>query len=91
MTYHYFADVGGWRFVVLIHRGRKWIRFIDISTFEVYRRHVRQLATLKPYDAKPRKLAAAISKRRAMFKRCNVRFSKRAVQSAIEILREAQP
>lgn len=93
MMYRYFEDKndwkGGWRFVVLIHEGRKWIRFIDVSTFETYRRCVDELPRLKPTTYSPRKIAARMVKRRALFKRCGVHFSKNAVKRAIEILWEA--
>ena len=87
MTYRYFADIGGWRFVVLYHTGRKWIEFIDISTFEKYRLPLRQRARLKPFDYSPRKLAAQMNKRRTMFRRLEVPFPKRAVQRAIAALK----
>lgn len=91
MIYRYYADIGGWRFVVLIHKGRKWIRFIDQSTFQVYRRHARDLERLYPCNLKHTSVAGGMAKRRAMFKRCNVPFPKNAVREAIRLLREAGP
>ena len=89
MIYRYYADVGGWRLVVLIHEGRKWIRFVDISTFRVFRRSVRERTKLHPCDLKPVAVAKGMAKRRTVFRRCAVPFAKRPVQSAIDVLRRA--
>ena len=89
MVYRYYADIGGWRFVVLIHKGRKWVGFVDYSNFTVYRRHVRELAELRPCDLKCQSLAKGMIRRRTLFKRCGVHFSRKAVQAAIDVLLEA--
>lgn len=95
MIYRYFDPnpelPGGWRFVVLYHTGRKWIRFVDVSTLRNLERSISELPKLKPFDYSPRKLAAQISKRRAMFKRLELPFSHRAVQQAIAALKGGRP
>ena len=87
MIFRYFVEGGGWRFVILYQKGHKWIHFIDQSTFQTYKRPLRELPHLKPLEYSPRKLARAMSKRRAMFKRLGVPFPKRAVQRAIDALK----
>lgn len=87
MIYRYHAERGGWRFVVLYHKGWKWIEFVDVSTFKRFERPVNELQNLRPYDYSPRKLAAQMSKRRAQFKRLGAPFTKRAVQRAITALK----
>lgn len=93
MIYRYFEPdpelPSGWRFVVLYHTGRKWMRFVDVSTLRKSERSVSELPKLKPFDYSPRKLAAQMSKRRALYKRLEVPFSIRAVQRAIAALKGA--
>lgn len=86
MIYRYYAERGGWRLVVLFHEGRKWIRLLEVSTFEVYRLPVREIGRLRPVDLPPKRTARKIAQRRAFLNRCQMRFSKRAVQIAIRRL-----
>ena len=77
--------------MVLIHKGWKWIRFIDISRFRVYRRDVRDLEKLHPCDLDPKSVARSMIRQRATFKRCKVPFRESAVKTATTKLREAKP
>lgn len=86
MTYRYFADRGGWRFIVVFHHGYKWIKALDISTFEVFRLPVSELSGFRPLEVKPLSLANRLKKRRATFSRCGVGFSAQSVKAAINIL-----
>ena len=88
MIYRYYADIGGWRFVVLFYRGRKWIKLLDKSTLQVYRLPVSELRRLQPYAGRPSTVANRLARRRALFRRHNLRFSKKAVRAAISALRE---
>lgn len=49
MIYRYYAETGGWRFVVLFHDGRKWLKLLDASRLEVYRIVRDQHRALVPY------------------------------------------
>ena len=49
MIYRYYAETGGWRFVVLFHEGRKWLKLLDASRLEVYRIAKNQHHNLIPY------------------------------------------
>jgi len=86
-VYRYFADVGGWRFVVLFHHGRKWLKLLDTATLEIYRLPVRDLARLQPYGISRRELARRIAARRKLFEECGVSFPKSAVAEAIRAIR----
>lgn len=87
-TYRYMAEVGGWRFVVLFHRGRKWIRLLDTATLQIYRRPVAELRNLRPYQIRPKTMARRLRERRARFRRLGLSYPKRAVASAIDALRK---
>lgn len=89
MIYRYYAERGGWRLVVLFHEGRKWIRLLEVSTFEVYRLPAHEIRRLRPVDLPRKRTARKIAQRRAFLNRCRMRFSKRAVQSAISKLNGA--
>lgn len=78
---------GGRRFAVLFHTGRKWIKLLDTATLEVYRLPVAEQRRLSPYSIEPKTMASRLAKRRAGLKRHGLRFSRRAVKSAIQILR----
>ncbi|GAB5469817.1 MAG: hypothetical protein Kilf2KO_28470 [Rhodospirillales bacterium] len=87
MIYRYYADRGGWRFVVLFHKGYKHVRLLDTGTFDVYRITPRDVGRLRPYtQITPKTLAGRIKERRRMFKRCGVGFPKRAVERVIAAL-----
>lgn len=87
MIYRYYAERGGWRFVVMFHKGYKHVRLFDISTFEIYRITPRDTERLRPYAGlKPKPLARRIIERRRMFTRCGVGFPKKTVQKVIAAL-----
>lgn len=90
MIYQYFAERGGWRFVVLFHTGRKWLKALDTATLEVYRLPVRQQAQLIPYEMNRRTLASRLRVRRDRMRNCHHRFSDNAVKAAIRALRAKQ-
>lgn len=88
MIYTYFADTGGWRYVVLFHQGRKWIHALDLSTLNVYRLPVSKRGHLVPVTAtKPKTTARRLAGKRAQFKRLGISFPKRAVARSIDVLR----
>lgn len=93
MIYTYCSDDpgwrGGWRFVVLFHKGRKWIKLLDTATLEVYRRPVSETRRLRPYKMKPKTMARRLVQRRAAFQRHQVAFRTKAVRVAIDTLRRA--
>ena len=92
MIYHYYAARGGWRLTVMFYKGRKWLKLLEVSTFEVYRLPVSAQHRLKPAaDLNVQKVARNIARRRALLKRCHVGFSKKAVQAAIAALTAAAP
>lgn len=91
-TYRYFAETGGWRFVVLFHRGRKWLKLLDTATLRVYRLPVSELRHLRPYDGiRPKSMARRLAERRARFRRMAIHVPERAVKSAIATLRRDAP
>lgn len=89
MIYTYFAPRGGWRLVVLFHRGRKWVRLLDTATLDVYTESHAELRHLRPAGARPKALAKRLVRRRADWRRYGFRFSRCAVQAAIRLLRQA--
>jgi len=90
MMYRYYAETGGWRFVVLFHEGHKWLKLLDASTLEVYRIAREQYRALVPYtQTNPQALSRLLKQRRTRMKRCNVSFPQTAVQSAIHKLEGA--
>ncbi len=86
-TYRYYAPRGGWRYVVLYRKGRKWLRLLDTATLEVYKVPVFEFRRLRPYRMARRTLAARLVKRRDAFRRYGRRFSERAVKATIQVLR----
>lgn len=89
-VYRYFAHTGGWRFVVLFHRGRKWLKVLETERLEVRTLKVIDAHTLRPYDGvAPKKLAKRIRSRRAGFKRLDLAFPERAVARAIATLEDS--
>ena len=87
LIYRYFANRGGWRFVVLYHNGHKHVRLFDIGTFEIYKITPRYIERLKPDTViTPKKLVAHIKRRRRMFQRCDVGFPKKTVQKVLAVL-----
>lgn len=87
MIYQYYADQGGNRFVVQFHEGRKWIKLLDTGTLDVYKISLREGKKLKPYTKiKPKTLAKRLRKRRALRKKLEMSFPKKAVESAIKKL-----
>ncbi len=85
--YHYYANQGGNRFVVLFHEGRKWIKLLDTGTLEVYRIPVRDTRKLKPYTKlKPKVLARRLKERRALRKKLDMNYPKKAVNDTIKKL-----
>jgi hypothetical protein len=87
MIYRYYAETGGWRFVVLFHEGRTWLKLLDVSRLEVCRIAKDQHRHLVPYtEVKPTTLARWLRQRRTRMKRCHVSFPEKAVQSAIRTL-----
>ncbi|MEO1147965.1 MAG: hypothetical protein AAFY26_20475 [Cyanobacteria bacterium J06638_22] len=90
MIFRYYAERGGWRFVVLFHKGYKHVRLFDTGTFDVYRITPRDIERLKPYeDIAPKTLASRIRKRRQLFTRCGVGFPKKTVEKVLSALRGA--
>ena len=90
MIYTYFADQGGWRFVVLFQKGRKWLHALDTATFQVYRLPIAKLGHLVPCRApRPKTMAKRLASRRATFKRLHQPFPGRAVKKAIDTLRSS--
>ena len=86
MIYRYYANRGGWRIVVLFHKGRKWIRFIDISTFDLYRKPVSTILELEPCELTPNRIARRVRKRRSMCKRLGLGFPSAAVAKTLSTL-----
>ena len=90
MIYTYYADPGGWRFVVLFHQGRKWLQALDLSTLDVYRLPVTKRGHLVPVRAsRPKTTARRLAAKRAQFKRLGISFPKRAVARSIDALRDS--
>jgi|GEM_PF-4183801 len=87
-TYRYRAETGGWRFVVLFHHGRKWIRLLDTATLQVYCLPVSALRSLRPYDIRSKSMARRLIERRARFRRLGLHFPRRAVNDAIAGLKK---
>jgi hypothetical protein len=76
MIYRHYAETGGWRVVVLFHEGRKWLKLLDASRFEIYRIAKDQHRKLVPYTGiKPKALARQLKQRRTRMKRCHVSFA----------------
>ena len=91
MIYRYYSQTGGWRFVVLFHEGRKWLKLLETARLEVYRVSKDEFCNLVPYTKiKPKVLARRLRQRRAYLARCNVGFPKKSVRMAISKL-EATP
>ena len=73
--------------MVKFHEGRKWIKLLDTGTFQIYRITLRDGRKLKPYTKlKPKKLAKRLKKRRALYKKLEMRYPKTAIASAIKQL-----
>ena len=90
MMYRYYAETGGWRFVVLFHEGPKWLKLLDASTLAVYRIAREQYRALVPYtQITPHAMARRLKQRRTRMKRCNISFPYTAVQRAIHKLEGA--
>lgn len=89
ITYRYLAELGGWRYVVLFHHGRKWLKLLDTATLRVYRLPVAHIRDLRPYTIRPRTLANRLVARRARFRRLGIHCPEKAVQAAIDTLRNA--
>ena len=88
MIYRYYANIGGWRLLLLFHHGRKWIKLLDYSTLQIYRCQIRELEMLRLCSLKPKFIARKMSVRRTHYKRLGITFPKKAVQAAINALRK---
>jgi hypothetical protein len=87
LVYRYYARAGGWRFVVLFHKGRKWLKVLETARLDVHALKADDLNTLRPYtDVNAKQLAKRIRSCRARFKRLDLAFPKRAVARAIAVL-----
>lgn len=89
MIYRYHSKIGGWRFVVVFHDGRKHVKVLDISTLEAYTITPEQKRALVPYECSASKLAKRIRNTVRRFKRCGVAYSKTSVMKAISRLEGA--
>lgn len=87
LVFRHYAQTGGWRFVVLFHRGRKWLKVLETARFDVHTLEADDAYKLRPYaDVSPKQLAKRIRSRRARFKRLEMNFPKSAVAKAIAAL-----
>lgn len=84
-VYRYFAFVGGWRFVVVVHSGRKIVKLLDTSSLDVYRVTPNELRSLKPYP-KIRGFAKSLKEKRALYKRLNLSYPNTHIKKALSVL-----
>lgn len=90
IVFRFYAQTGGWRFVVLFHRGRKWLKVLETARFDVHTLKAADAYKLRPYtDIAPKTLARRIRSRRARFNRLEMNFPKKAVARAIAALEDA--
>lgn len=87
LVYRYYARPGGWRLVVLFHKGRKWIRVLETARLQAHWLRAADLTKLRPAtDITPKRLAKRLRSRRALFRRLDVGFPAKAVARAIAAL-----
>lgn len=91
MIYHYYAERGGWRLVVLYQQGRKWAYFLELSTFDKYRIPLRDIARLRPRDLNPKRVARRMARRRAFLSKCGLTLPNKTIATAIAALKAAKP
>ena len=87
MITQYYDD--GYRLYVELTIGRRWAHVLEFGTLRKRRFDARDyVRTARPVtDVKPRRLATKIDKRRKLYKKLGVNYSKAAVKDALKILK----